>query len=794
MKNEKSLLDFLLFLFLVFMFLGLGPIDLSAQESDKITLSGYIKDSDSGEELINASLYIPELEIGVVSNLYGFYSITLSKGNHSIIFSYLGYDDQILNLQLDADLRKDIKLVASGHLIEEIVVSAKQVDENIQSTQMSSVNVDIEAVKKLPALLGEVDIIKAIQLLPGVKSLGEGTSGFYVRGGNADQNLVLLDEAPIYNASHMLGFFSSFNPDAIKDMQLYKGAISSRYGGRLSSVLDIRMKEGRDNKFGGTAGIGTIMSRLSLEAPLSSKGSFIVSGRRSYLDLVAPLFLPKEETRTGEEQEQSKFYFYDLNAKANFKLNENNRIFASGYFGRDVISAPDEGIDVSWGNKTASLRWNHIFSPKIFSNLTFYYSSYDYGLGIVDVANEVKWESNLEEFSLKADASYFMNPKHSLSFGFHTIRHDLEPGNITITEKDSVIADFMVEDSKTLENAIYLEHEWKASPQLSLNSGLRISSLHNLGPHTHYTQNDNSEILDSTVYGSGIYHSSYNLEPRLGLKYSLSNRHSIKSSYNRTVQYIQQASNGNASTPFDVWFTSSPMIKPQLADQLALGYFRNFKDNSIEASVEMYYKKFSNSIDFKERAVLLLNKNLEGEVRTGDARAYGLEFMLKKDVGRLTGWFGYTLSKVEKKIDQINEGKWYNAKYDKTHDLSLVLSYKLKDNLSLSSNFVYSTGSAVTFPTGRYEFQGVIVPIYSERNAERLPDYHRADVSLSWKRGKKFLGKIESEWVLSVYNVYDRRNAYAINFKQEPSNPKASYAEKASVFSIVPSLTYNAKF
>lgn len=758
------------------------------QTKDSYTISGYIKGADTGEELINASLLVKGTGVGVVSNLYGFYSLTLPAGSHDLVYSYLGFDDNERTVNLNEDLRLDVELAESSSMLSEVVITAEEVDENVENTQMGRVKVDIETVKRMPALFGEVDIIKAIQLLPGVKSIGEGTSGFYVRGGNVDQNLVLLDEAPIYNASHMLGFFSSFNPDAIKDMQLYKGAISSRYGGRLSSVLDIRMKEGNSKKFGGAAGIGTIMSRLSLEAPISDKGSFIVSGRRSYLDVVAKLVKP---SLRSEEGSPSDFYFYDLNAKGNYKINENNRIMLSGYFGRDVINVNDFGVE--WGNRTGTLRWNHIFSPKTFSNITAYYSDYDYFLTINNPVSKTKWNSRLKELSLKGDFTTFLSPENTLQFGGQIIRHQLSPGNIKIFESDSLITDFKIDSNQSIENAIYISDEIAITDNLKINAGLRLSSLHNMGPQTHFNLDEDYELVDSTNYEGGIYHSYYNLEPRLGMKYSFGPQ-SIKASYNRTTQYIQLASNGNASTPFDIWFTASPKVKPQLADQFALGYYRNFQNNTFEFSAEIYYKNFINAIDFKERAQLLLNGNLEGELRVGKGRAYGIELLLKKDKGALTGWLGYTYAKVEKKIPTINQGDWYNAKYDKPHEFSAVVSYAINNKFSVSSNFVYSTGGAVTFPTGRYEFEGALVPVYSERNGERLPDYHRLDFSANYKPTKKLFGKLQSEIVFGIYNVYNRKNAYSVDFKQDDINPNETYAEKSSVFSIVPSITYNAKF
>jgi len=787
MKNVFNLM-------LIFSLLFLGAERLQAQQEEKFTLSGHVKDADTGEELISASLYIEELKTGNVTNVYGYYSITLPKGNYKVTYNYIGYQDFVIEISLDADMRKDIELLGSLNAFDEVTIVAEEEekDKNVQSVDMSKITVDIEAVKKMPALFGEVDIIKTIQLLPGVKSVGEGTSGFYVRGGNADQNLVLLDEAPIYNASHLLGFFSSFNPDAIKDMQLSKGAIDARYGGRLSSVLDIRMKEGNSKSFAGAGGIGSIMSRLAIEAPLGDKGSFIVSGRRSYLDIMAKLVLAARDS--DEADTDFSFYFYDLNAKANYRLNQNDRLFASGYFGRDVMADPNEGFDISWGNKTSTLRWNHIFSPKLFSNLTFYYSSYDYGLGVEEGISNIDWDSNLTEYSTKADFTYYPSPNHNVEMGFQSILHQLSPGQISLVEQGELLSEIKIENANSLENAAYISDEYTLNNDFTVKLGLRVSSLHNIGPKTHTLLDENYQELDSVRYEGGIYNSYYNLEPRLGLRYSLSDQQSIKASYNRTTQYIQQASNGNAATPFDIWFTSSPVVKPQLADQYTLGYFRNFNQNAFEFSIEVYYKNFKSAIDFKERAQLLLNKNLESELRIGKARAYGLEVMLKKDKGRLTGWLSYTYSKIEKNIDQINDGNWYNAKYDKPHDLALVASYALSKRISLSSNFVYSSGNAVTFPTGKYVYKNTVIPVYSDRNSARLPNFHRMDFSLTLRGKKNDTRRWKSEYVFSIYNVYNRKNALAINFKQDQTQANQTYAEKLSVFSIIPSVSYNVKF
>jgi len=763
-------------------------------QTEKFTLSGQITDMASGEDLISVTVYVPNADEGAVSNIYGFYSLTLPKGTYEVVISYVGYAEQRFTITLESNLTKNIELSEDVKTLGEVVVTADRGNEdvNVSSTNMGVVNVKMETVEKIPSLLGEVDIIKAIQLLPGVKTVGEGGSGFYVRGGNADQNLVLLDEAPIYNASHMLGFFSAFNPEAIRDMELYKGAIPSHYGGRLSSVLDIRMKEGNAKKFAASGGLGTIMTRAAIEAPITEKGSFMVAGRRSYLDVLAKTYFKLKHG--GDTIVGGNFFFYDLNAKTNFRFNNNNRVFASGYFGRDVMDLPSQGVSIDWGNKTGTLRWNHLFTPKLFSNLTYYYSNYDYALKYKNLATQFNWDSKLIEHSLKVDFGAYLNPRNTLKFGFQSIAHEVSPGNIKSFENEKLITTVNLDTKKAIESAIYINNSQDLNDVIKIDYGVRLSALHNVGPEKTYKQNDLYEVTDTINHQKGIFNSYLQLEPRIAMRYKLNNSSSIKSSYNRTAQYIQQASNGNTATPFDIWFISSEIIKPQLADQYSLGYFKNINDNAIEFSVEAYYKKFKNAVDFKDHAVLLLNDNLEGELRVGEGRSYGVELMARKDKGKLTGWIGYTLSKSEKKIPTINNGNWYNSKYDKPHDFSVVASYQMSDVISLGANFVYSTGSAVTFPTGKYVLNGVAIPVYSERNGARLPDYHRLDASVSINPKKNENRRFKSEWVFSIYNLYNRKNAFSINFKPEDFDQSQTYAEKSAIFSIVPSFTYNAKF
>ena len=767
----------------------------SISQHSKVTLSGYVKDAKTGEDLIGATVHIPELSMGTVTNEYGFYSLSLDPGEYQALISYIGFEEVVKTISLNQNTKLNIELGQAETVLGEVTISAEKerVKENVTSAQMSAIDVKIEMVKKMPALFGEVDIIKSIQLLPGVKSVGEGSSGFYVRGGNVDQNLVLLDEAPIYNASHVLGFFSSFNPDAIKDMKLFKGGMPAVYGGRLSSVLDIRMKEGNAKKFAASGGIGTLMSRLAIEAPIGENASFMISGRRSYIDL-----LTKAVQSLRGEESNNEFYFYDLNAKLNYKFSDRDRVFFSGYFGRDVIrfSEPNEGENtgIEWGNRTATLRWNHIFSPKLFSNITFYTSKYDYFLDFDENVSRFKWDSILDEWSGKLDLGYYMSPQHTIKAGGQVIHHRLRPGNIQSFDNNELIQEFVIDENKSLESAVYIQHDWNLTDKIKIDYGLRYSWLSNLGPQKEYSLNENYEITDTINHSSGIFNTFQNFEPRAAIRYLFPNNSSLKASYNRTAQYIQLASNGNTATPFDIWFSSTPYVKPQLADQWALGYFKNIFNNTIELSAEIYYKKFSNAIDFKDHASLLFNRFLEQELRFGEARSYGLELMAKKSTGRFSGWVSYTLSKAEKKIETINNNKWYNAKYDKPHDISIVAAYELNDRISLASNFVYSTGSAVTFPTGRYEYQGKTIPVYSDRNDARLPDYHRLDFSLTLKGKNNPNRRFQSEWVFSIYNLYHRKNAFTVTFKQDEANPNVNTAIKESIFGIVPSITYNAKF
>lgn len=771
----------------------------SAQPSS-FTISGYIYDQSNKESLIGVSVFTTVNNSGTISNEYGFYSLTLPEGNYELTFSYLGYERQTVEIDLDKDQKLDVELAEKSAELDEIVISEETIklEEHVSSTEMSVVDLDIEVVKKIPALFGEVDVIKALQLLPGVQSVGEGGSGFNVRGGNIDQNLILLDEAPIYNASHLAGFFSTFNPDAIKDIKFYKGGFPANYGGRLSSVVDIRMKDGNQKQFTTQGGIGTIMSRLSLEAPLGQKGSFIVAGRRNYLDVLLKGIQNLRSSDSDAAESDFDMYFFDLNAKGNYQLDDKNRFFVSGYFGRDVfgIDVPEENINarVEWGNTTTTFRWNHLFSPKLFSNITYYYSNYDYFLSFDLDLFRIDWDSRLREHSLKADFVNYINPSQTLRFGASGILYNISPGEITAFLEGRQTDHVTVQTNKSIEASAYVNHEWEVNDRVKFDAGLRLSSLHNIGPQKVMNLDENYEIIDTLEFDGGIYNSYYNLEPRLKLRYTLDDKSSLKASYSRNAQYIQLASNSNYSTPFDIWFSSSKLIKPQLADQVALGYFRNFLDNKLQFSFEVFYKSFKNAIDFKDHAELVLNENLETEIRTGRARAYGMEFQFKKEVGRLTGWVGYTYSRSRREISGINNGEWYNARYDIPHAINLVATYDLSKRVALSANFNYTSGGAVTYPVGGYDFLGTQVPIYSERNGARLPDYHRLDLSLTLQGKKNKKRRFQTEWVFSIYNAYNRKNAFNIRFTDSKTNPGVTIAEKTSLFSIVPSVTFNFKY
>lgn len=786
------------FLFLLF-YLFFSLSTSFAQE--KTTISGYVKDIANGETLIGATVYLSELGSGTTTNVYGFYSISVPPGKYKLECSYLGFEKVVMDVDMTKTVKLDIELVEETAAIEEIVVIGEREDKNVSSVEMSTVKLNMQTISKMPALLGEVDVIRSIQLLPGVSTVGEGASGFNVRGGSIDQNLVLLDEAPVYNSSHLFGFFSVFNPDAVKDVKLYKGGIPARYGGRLSSILDVRMKEGNNKKLSLSGGIGLIFSRLAVEAPIiKDKASFVIAARRSYIDILSKPFLSDDLSDTA-------LNFYDLTLKTNYKINDNNRIFLSGYLGRDNFKfGADAGFN--WGNATTTFRWNHLFSDRLFSNLTLYYSNYNYELNFgAEDDNSFDWDANIINYSVKPEFSFYLNPDNLLTFGGQMIVYTFEPGN-AIGVSEGEIRDISLDRKYAIESSIYLENEQKVNSSLSLQYGLRLSHFNYTGKGTVYEYPDEITGERRTPISSEEFdqwesiQTYANLEPRASIKYQLDASSSLKLSYNRTAQYIHLISNSTASTPVDVWTPSTNNIKPQKADQIALGYFKNLKDNTYETSVEVYYKNLYDITEFIEGASLFLNPFLEGELLPGQGRAYGLELYVEKKKGRFTGWASYTLSKSERKAAGINNDEWFLSRFDQTHNFSLSTFYELSKRWTVAANFVLNTGTPATFPTSRVEQQGYVVPYNSseKRNNVRIPAYHRLDISATLKGKDRPEKRWSSEWVFGVYNLYGRRNPFSIFFQQDQNRPLVNQpttteAVRLSVVgSLIPSVSYNFKF
>lgn len=774
--------------------LGFLLITNSLFSQDKFSFSGTIKDAASGESLIGAAVYVPKVKTGIASNEYGYFAVRLPKDSYEIKISFIGYNPQIINIKLDKDITANVNLELASTEIGEVQIVGERKDKNISEVKMGSNVLKMETIKKLPSFLGEVDALKTISLLPEVQASGEGQTGYNVRGGSIDQNLVLLDEAPIYNPSHFLGFFSVFNSDAIKDLELYKGGIPARYGGRLSSILDIKMKEGNNKRFSGAGGIGLISSRLYLDGPIQkNKGSFMLSARRTYADLF--LFLSDNEAIND-----SKLYFYDLNAKANYQLNSKNRIYLSAYLGRDVLSLSDQ-ILVNWGNTSATLRWNHIYGPRLFANLTFIVSNFDYVIGIPDGSQEFTSTSRILDFNLKKDFTYYLNPKNTLQFGLGSIFHTFSPAKIEAADV-SFVNNIEFPKSYAFEHHSYASLESEISARWAVEFGLRLSVFQNIGSGKVYEFNKSNPekytLVDSTSYNNGQLINTYsNLEPRLSARYLINEFSSLKANYQRTAQYIQQAVNSTSSSPFNTYFPSSPNIKPQLADQVSIGYFRNFNDNKYEFSVETYYKYLQNVIDFRDHAEIFFNQYVEGEVRTGKAQAYGVEFLLRKNSGNFNGWVSYTLSRAERTIPEINGGKQFLAPYNRTHDVSVVLNYEFSKRWQFGLIWIYATGRPITVPSGKFEYADTYIPVYSDRNAVEMPAYHRMDVSATYyfkdKVNKKGNFKWESNLNFSVFNAYNRHNPFTINFKRR-AGTQETYAEQTYFFGIVPAVTYNFKF
>ena len=772
----------------------------------KVTLSGYLKDEKSGEALIGATVYVPELKIGVVTNFYGFYSLTIPKGNYSVEVSYIGYETTSQKLNISEDKTLTFKMKDATEMIDEVVVTSEAKNKNVESVSMSMEKVSVKTIKKLPAFMGEVDVIKSIQLLPGIQSGGEGSSGLYVRGGGPDENLLLLDEAPVYNASHLMGFFSVFNADAIKDIQVYKGGIPAMYGGKASSVIDIRQKDGNSQEYHVSAGIGNLSSRLTVEGPIiKDKWSFIVSGRRTYLDVLG-------KAAGIDALENNKLYFYDLNGKSNLIINDKNRIYFSTYTGDDFFSL-GSSIFMRWGNTTFTTRWNHVYGSKVFSNLSLIYSRYDYNIGVPEGgSSDFDWTSMIRDWNLKYDFTYFLNPTNQVKFGADIAYHHFEPGKIK-TSEDGDILNLKLNSYNAVDVSPYISNEQKLGGRITLQYGLRLSYFQQVGDGEvrSYTDGSLTEISEIQSYDNfeKIGEPFIYLEPRASFKYTLGPTSSLKGSYNRMVQNLHLISNTTSPMPLDIWLPTSKYIKPLIADQVALGYFRNFMNNAIETSVEAYYKDMNNVLDYINGADLFLNESIETELRHGNGKSYGVEVLIKKQQGKITGWIGYTLSKTTRHIKDtlVNEGKEYPATYDRTHDLSVVLSYQINKYWNISTSFVYATGNPTTYPIGKYRIGssandgtplqegGKQEYIYSDRNEYRLPDYHRMDLSVTYDWKKNDYRKFKQSINLSLYNVYMRRNAYSIYPEENEDNPNVTDFVRLSIIgSMVPSITYNINF
>lgn len=768
--------------FFVFILLILSVV---VQAATRFSVSGTITDAATGETLPGASVAVAQIPgTGASSNVYGYYSLSMLPGDYTLVVSYLGYEDQRIELKLSQSKMVDIKLTPAARMLDELVVSAVRRNDNIISEKVGMEQLQVREVRKIPVLFGEQDLLKTLTLTPGVKSIGEGNGGIYVRGGSNAQNLILLDEAMVYNANHLLGFFSTFNSDAIRDLTLYKGTAPAEYGGRLSSVMDVKMNEGNNQSHHVSGGIGLISSRLMLEGPIvKDRGSYLISGRRTYADLF--LKLSKDPAINSNQ-----LYFYDLNAKMNYKINDRNRLYLSAYYGRDIFDFAGR-FGINWGNSTVTGRWNHIWNGKTFSNTSFIYSDYDYRVGIDLNTFEFSILSQIRNLNLKHDIQYFQSDKFSLNAGYSGIYHTITPGQVE-APADSEVNPVRQEQRYGLEQAVYLSANFKPSSSFVINAGVRLSSMLLLGPGEFYSY-QNGNITDTLHFNKGAIVKSYLIpEPRINVSYIISQRESVKFSYTRNSQNLHVVSNSTGSLPTDIWLISGNNVKPEISDQLSAGYFRNFGDNVYQFSAETYYKWMYNQTDLKNGADIRANQHIEGELLFGNGRAYGLELMLKKKYGVLNGWIGYTLSRTELNIPGINEGNWYPARQDATHDVSVVGIYDISERWNISATWVYRTGNAITFPSGKYEVDGQVQLYYTERNGYRMPDYHRLDLGATYNFRKR--GAFESSLNFSVYNAYARKNAFSIDFEQNPDDETKTQAVLTYLFTYMPSVTYNFKF
>jgi len=765
------------------------------------TISGHVRDSSSGEALIGANIHLKKTNKGTSTNAYGFYSLTVGAGPQTLVYTYMGYASRKVPLQVSRDTTLNMELPPRSTELEQVVIKGEQPNENVTSVRMSTEKLTRRTMRKIPVLMGETDMIKSLKLLPGVKSTGSLSSGMSIRGGGRDQNLMLLDEAPVYNASHLGGIFSVFNTDAIKNVELYKGKIPARYGGRLSSLIDIRMKDGNMKRFSGEGGIGLISSKITLESPIvRNKGSIMVSGRRTYMDAVIKA---AREISGNDEIVEFPFHFYDLNTKANYRINENNRLYLSGYFGRDVFSYGINAMNQSrfnWGNYTGTLRWNHLFSKKLFSNFTLMVSNYDYLLdneltvGRDERTFAFEYDAFVKDYSFRADFGYYINQSNTLRFGIKSTWHDFHVGRVE-GRQDTVSFQFSMPRINSIESALYVSNQQEINEHLTMKYGLRYSLFQNVGPAEVSSINDNYQVTGVKQYPAGeIYNIYGGLEPRMAVNYTFTPRHSVKASYSKTRQYLLVASNSNTGTPLDVWISANPNIKPQIADQYSLGYFRNWLDNQLETSLEVYYKKMKNQVAFDEFAQPQFNPNMEEDLRFGRGRAYGMELMIRKPSGRFNGWLSYSWSRSMRKIKGIQEKDWYPSPYDRPHDLSLVAMYDITPRISLSANWTIKSGRPLNAPASRYEYGNLVIPYYTGRNQDRMPTYHRLDLGVIFEGKEKPQKKFNSQWVFSLYNAYAHENADAIYFTQARNGSLKTKAMRTTYFTIFPSVTYNFRF
>lgn len=778
------------------LFVGfLFSVSLLAQS--RYTLNGYIKDSLSGETVIGASISVNGQSKAVISNQYGFYSITLDTGIYTLSVSHISYQTKSQLINFHTNQVFDFEMFPKSASLNNVVIYSKRRDGNVKNAQMGKIDLTMTQINNIPAFFGEVDILKAIQLLPGVQSAGEGNAGFYVRGGGPDQNLIMLDDAVVYNTGHLFGFFSIFNGDAIKNVSLIKGGMPAQYGGRLSSVLDVSMKDGNSNKFQTEGGIGLIASRFSIQGPLQkNKASFILSARRTYIDGLIKPFIKKSSSFYG-----SGYYFYDVNAKINYRFSDKDRLYISGYFGRDVFNFNNSKrsfkTNIPWGNSTATVRWNHVFNRRLFSNTTAVYNDYNFKFSAQQESFDIGLASGIRDMTIKSDFDYYPLPNHKLKFGGLFTYHKFVP-NVVSGRQDSIEFAPNNESAKyAAEAALYVQDDWELSDKWKINYGIRWSSFTQIGAYKKYTRDADGNKLDSVVYNSFQPVRTYGgLEPRLTIRYGINDESSIKAAITRNYQYIHLVTNAGTTLPTDLWVPSTYIVEPQISWLYSVGYFRNFSDNTFETSLELYFKDMKNQVEYKEGYTPSL-ADPEDEFVFGKGWSYGSELLINKLKGRLTGWIGYTLSWTWRKFPDLNEGNKYPARYDRRHDLSLVGNFEASKKWKIGAVFVYGTGNAITLPERFYFINGVLTQEYSRLNQYRMKAYHRLDLSATFTPKPKKVRKYSSNWVFSIYNVYSRLNPYFLYFDQEGSIVNGDLkvtTKQVSLFPVLPSVTWNFKF